>query len=146
MSHVSRVTNEFSGRTEIKLCLRLKFFSPGTSDSLISIQTSQNCCSLWEHKLCPSPSPKVLAEGMSPPGAVMRELSGAPAKDCKAFGVGANKQKAFGKAPWHFFSFLFPLCTRCFTAFVSPYRCWFLACGVLETAGCCWSLGSAAGL
>lgn len=25
------------------------------------------------------------------------------AKDCKVFGIGANKQKVFGKAPWHFF-------------------------------------------
>lgn len=25
-----------------------------------------------------------------------------PARDCKALGMAANKQKVFGKAPWHF--------------------------------------------
>lgn len=76
------------------------------------------------------------------PGLLRGNFLMPPARDCKALGMAANKQKVFGKAPWHFWG-LFPpprpasFCTRCFTAFESPYRCWFLACGVLEAAGGC---------
>lgn len=39
------------------------------------------------------------------PGLLQGNFLMPPAKDCKAFGIGANKQKVFGKAPWHFFFF-----------------------------------------
>jgi len=42
------------------------------------------------------------------PGLLRGNFLMPPAKGCKAFGIGANKQKVFGKAPWHFFFFSFP--------------------------------------
>lgn len=46
-------------------------------------------------------------EGPCFPGLLRGNFLMPPAKDCKAFGICANKQKVFGKASWHFY-FFFP--------------------------------------
>lgn len=61
---------------------------------------------------------------------------------CETLGTGARKLKTSGGAHRR----RFPLGTKCFTVFVSPYRFWLLPSRLFETVGSEKRLHTAAGL
>lgn len=109
----SRVANRFCGRTGI--VPQIKVFPLRGSDSLISSPWGAAISELLQFLGSTSSAPALLQGHFQKghpffPGPLLMPL----VKDCRAFGMGANKQKVFGKAPWHLSFGFSPLCTRCF--------------------------------